>query len=153
MTNAQILKKVEEILLPVVDEAGLELVDVEYTKEGDRRYLRIFIDKPEGITHEDCSYVSERIDPLLDEKVPIAQAYTLEVSSPGLERPLKKPADFQRFAGRDVNITTFNAIAGSKKHTGVLKGLKEQSVVVAIGGVEHEIALEQIASARLAFRF
>ena len=153
MANEQILRKVEGILLPVVEQAGLELVDVEYTKEGGRWYLRIFIDKPEGITHEDCCYVSEQIDPLLDEKVPMSQAYTLEVSSPGIERPLKKLADFQRFAGKEAVISTFMAIDGRKKFTGTLKGVREHYIIVEIDNIEQEIALEQIASARLAFTF
>lgn len=153
MAKQKIVDLVEEMALPVVQEAGLELVDVEFVKEGGRWYLRIFIDKPGGIDIEDCRYVSERLDKLLDEKDPIPQSYALEVSSPGIERPLKKRDDYNRFAGRLANITTFVPYQGKKKFNGRIKGLRENDVVLEINGSELLIPLKHVASARLEVEF
>src|SRR5665647_974104 len=107
MAKTKIVEQVEEIITPCVQESGLELVDVEFVKEGGSWYLRIYIDKPGGIGLEDCGRLSQKIDRLLDEKDPIPQSYYLEVSSPGIERPLKKISDYNRFAGELALITTF----------------------------------------------
>jgi len=149
----RIVKLVQQMALPVAQEAGMELVDVEFQKEGGRWYLRIFIDKPQGINHEDCRLISEKIDRLLDEKDPIPHSYVLEVSSPGVERPLKSLADFNRFSGKLVNIVTFAPVNGRKKFRGRLKGVQIADVVIDMEGVELFIPLEQIASARLAAEF
>jgi len=145
-----VVEIVRQIALPVVQEAGMELVDVEFLKEGGHWYLRIFIDKPEGIDHEDCRFVSERIDRLLDEKDPIPHSYTLEVSSPGIERPIKKLEDYNRFMGKLAVITTFAPVNGRKKFSGRLLGTRMGDVAIDIDGAEFIIPLEQIASARLA---
>lgn len=150
MASHQVVKLVQQIALPIVKEAGIELVDVEFLKEGGCWYLRMFIDKPDGISHEDCRFVSERIDRLLDEKVPISHSYTLEVSSPGIERPIKKLEDYSRFKGRSAVVTTFVPINGRKKFSGRLKGTRMGNVVIDIDGAELFIPYEQIASARLA---
>ncbi|MDF9407282.1 MAG: Ribosome maturation factor RimP [Pelotomaculum sp. PtaB.Bin013] len=150
MASHQVVKLVQQIALPIVQEAGIELVDVEFLKEGGRWYLRIFIDKPDGISHEDCRFVSERIDRLLDEKVPISHSYSLEVSSPGIERPIKKLEDYSRFKERSAVVTTFVPINGRKKFSGRLMGTRMGNVVIDIDGTELCIPLEQIASARLA---
>jgi len=150
VASHQVVKIVQQIALPVVQEAGMELVDVEFLKEGGRWYLRIFIDKPEGIDHEDCRLVSERIDRLLDEKDPISQSYTLEVSSPGIERPIKKLEDYNRFKGKMAVITTFAPINGRKKFSGRIMGTRMGDVVIDIDDAELFIPFDQIASARLA---
>ena len=130
MSKKKITEIVEEIALPVVQEAGLELVDVDYVKEGGHWYLRIFIDKPGGVGIEDCRFISLKIDKLLDEKDPIPQAYSLEVSSPGIDRPLKKPADFNRYKGRKAIIKTYQPINGKKEFSGRLEGVQADSVVL-----------------------
>lgn len=150
MASEQVVKQVRQIALPIVQEAGMELVDVEFLKEGGHWYLRVFIDKPDGINHEDCRFVSEKIDKLLDEKVQVAHEYNLEVSSPGIERPLKKLEDYQRFIGNDAIITTFAPINGRKKFNGCLQGIRGGNVVIDINGAELLVSLDQIASARLA---
>jgi ribosome maturation factor RimP len=150
VASHQVVEIVRQIALPVVQEAGMELVDVEFLKEGGHWYLRIFIDKPEGIDHEDCRFVSERIDRLLDEKDPIPHSYTLEVSSPGIERPIKKLEDYNRFMGKLAVITTFAPVNGRKKFSGRLLGTRMGDVAIDIDGAEFIIPLEQIASARLA---
>ena len=149
MTSTQIVREVERLLQPVLLGAGLELWDVEFVKEGGAWFLRIFIDKPEGIDHEDCRFVSESIDPLLDEKVPVGRSYTLEVSSPGIERPLKKVTDFERFVGSNIAVSTFGAINGRKKVEGNLKAVNPGGILLEINGTDVPIPFKQIASARL----
>ena len=99
-------QKTEEILNPIVEEYGFELVDVEYVKEGSTWYLRAYIDKPGGICIDDCEAVSRRLSDILDEKDYIDDAYILEVSSPGLGRPLRKEKDFRRSLGEEVEVRT-----------------------------------------------
>ena len=103
---------VERLSAPVVEELGMELVDVEFVKEGGRWMLRVYIDKPGGIGLDDCERVSQSLDTMLDEKDPIPQTFYLEVSSPGIERPLKKLRDFQRFCGHRVNVSTYAPLEG-----------------------------------------
>ena len=114
-------QKTEEILLPIVEEYGFELVDVEYVKEGSNWYLRAYIDKPVGIGVNDCEVVSRRLSDILDEKDYIEDSYILEVSSPGLGRPLKKEKDFKRSLGEEVEIRTYRMIDRKKEFTGILK--------------------------------
>lgn len=117
-------QKTEEILLPITEEYGFELVDVEYVKEGSTWYLRAYIDKPGGIDINDCEKVSRRLSDLLDEKDYIEDAYILEVSSPGLGRPLKKEKDFKRSMGEEVEIRTYRMIDKQKEFTGVLTRIR-----------------------------
>ena len=124
-------QKTEEILLPIVEEYGFELVDVEYVKEGSNWYLRAYIDKPGGIGVNDCEVVSRRLSDILDEKDYIEDAYIFEVSSPGLGRPLKKEKDFQRSLGEEVEIRTYRAIEKQKEFTGILKEFDKESVTIA----------------------
>ncbi len=149
MKKGKVVAVVEEIVAPVVSALGLELVDITFTKEGGRWFLRIFIDKPGGVGLDDCQEVSEKIDPLLDEQDPIPQSYTLEVSSPGLERPLKKPADFERFTGKKINLSTFGPIEGRRKFKGRLIAANGHSVTLQVAGQDVVIPMEQIAAARL----
>jgi ribosome maturation factor RimP len=154
MSRRKTTEVVKELVLPVVQEAGLELVDLEFTKEGGHWYLRIFIDKPGGVGIEDCRYVSLKIDKLLDEKDPIPQAYSLEVSSPGIERPLKKPDDYNRYIGRMATITTYQPVNGKKKFSGRLAGLQAGNVVLDTGGSgQMLIPMAQVALAQLEVEF
>lgn len=149
MAKNNVAAVVEEISAPVIDEMGLDLVDVEFAKEGGRWILRIFIDKPGGVGHSDCEAVSKRLDTLLDEKDPIPQSYYLEVSSPGIERPLKNLRDFQRFKGQMVRVTTFTPLEGRKKFTGKLGEVSEGAVIIEEEGGNTAVPMDQIASARL----
>lgn len=153
VANNSVAAVAENISAPVVEEMGLELVDVEYLKEGGRRILRVYIDKPGGVGHDDCEAVSKRLDALLDEKDPIPQSYYLEVSSPGIERPLKKLRDFQRFAGHMIRVTTFAPLEGRKKFTGRLAGVEEGALILEDNGNPVSIPLDQVASARLHVEF
>lgn len=154
MSKAKVTAQVEEIAKPIVDSLQLELVEVEYVKEGANWYLRVYIDKPGGVDLDDCQAVSEQLDKLLDEKDPIPNSYILEVSSPGIERPLKRPEDYQRFAGKLVNIKTYAPIDGQKSISGKLIGLEQgDTVVIEIDGKQLRLPLNSIASARLAIEF
>jgi ribosome maturation factor RimP len=148
---------VEQLALPIAEASGVELVDVEYKKEGSHWYLRVYIDKPGGVDIDDCSRFSEALSERLDETDPIPGTYFLEVSSPGAERPLKKPADFERAVGRFVRVSLYEPVDGQKVHEGLLvrydaSGLAlEQNVKGRVRLVE--IPLDKVASARLAVQF
>lgn len=153
MAKNTVVDKVTEAVAPIIQEAALELVDVEYVKEGGNWYLRVFIDKPGGVELDDCQSMSQKIDMLLDELDPIPQAYFLEVSSPGLERPLKKSEDFERFQGHLVTITTFAPINGAKSFTGKLLGVAEEGIMLDVKGKKVILPQQQVAASRLAVEF
>ncbi len=153
MSKKDIPAMVENLALPIAQEVGLELVDVEFVKEGPHWYLRVFLDKDGGLEVEDCCAMSERLSNILDEKDPIPQAYMLEVSSPGLERPLKKKADFTKYTGRLVRVKAFAPIAGKKEVVAQLRGLDNEDVVLAVDNEEIKVPLEKIASIRLEIEF
>ncbi len=145
---------VEELVLPVVDAKDIELVDVEYVKEAGEYYLRIYLEKEGGISLNDCEAVSREINPILDEKDPIAENYYLEVCSPGLDRPLKKEKDFVRYAGREVEIKLYKPFNGTKQLEGELVGLTEdKKIKVIIDDNEVEFDKKEIAIIRLLVRF
>ncbi len=153
MSKKRTVEIVEELITPCVRESGMELVDVEFVKEGPYWYLRIFVDQPGGIGIEDCGYLSGKIDRLLEEQDPIPQSYHLEVSSPGLERPLKKLADFNRFVGNLAVITTFAPYNGKKNLTGRIAAVCEDNIILDSEGSELTIHYSQVASARLKAEF
>ncbi len=135
-------------------EAGFELVDVEYVKEAGTWYLRAYIDKPGGITVDDCEAVSRKFSDILDEKDYIEDSYIFEVSSPGLGRPLKKEKDFQRSLGEDVEIRTYRPIEGQKEFEGVLKAFDKNTVTIAYeDDTEQVFQRNEIALIRLALDF
>ena len=122
--------RTEKLMLPIVEEMNFELVDVEYVKEGGTYFLRAYIDKEGGITINDCETVSRRLSDLLDEADFIPDSYILEVSSPGLGRPLKKDKDFARSIGKEVEIRLFQAVNRKKEFTGVLSAYDKDSVTI-----------------------
>ncbi|MBZ5630155.1 MAG: ribosome maturation factor RimP [Acidobacteriia bacterium] len=126
---------VRQIAERVTASQGLELVDVEFRGGGKARMLRLFIDKPGGVTHEDCAFVSREVGTILDveDAVP-GGSYTLEVSSPGLDRKLMKPSDFERFAGRRVRLTAREPVEGNRHFEGRLQGLQAGRVALEVGG-------------------
>ena len=147
-------QKTEEILLPIVEEYGFELVDVEYVKEGSNWYLRAYIDKPGGIGVNDCEVVSRELSDILDEKDFIDEAYILEVSSPGLGRPLKKEKDYIRSMGKEVEIRTYRAINREKEFYGILSAYDENTVTIKTeDGTEMTFEKSDIALIRLALDF
>ncbi len=128
--NEALEQRIALLVEPLVREKGLELVNVEYIKEGAHWYLRLYIDKDGGVDMDDCSGVSHAVSEMLDEKNPIPQAYMLEVSSPGLERPLKKEDDFVRFQGSLVTVHTASPFQGFKEFSGILVGLIDDEIVL-----------------------
>ena len=147
-------QKTEEILNPIMEELEFELVDVEYVKEGGTWYLRAYIDKPGGINVDDCEVVSRRLSDILDEKDYIEEAYILEVSSPGLGRPLKKEKDFKRSLGEEVDVRTYRMIEKQKEFTGLLKDYDDATVTIEMeDGTLKTFEKSDIALIRLAFDF
>ena len=124
------ISKTEVLIQPIVDQHGFELVDVEYVKEGSNWYLRAYIDKPGGITINDCEVVSRALSDKLDETDFISDAYILEVSSPGLGRPIKKDKDFQRNMDKEIEIHLYRAIDGNKQYVGMLKSYDKETITI-----------------------
>jgi len=122
-------------------------------KEGGNWFLRVFVDKEGGIDIDDCGRISEFLSDRLDESDPIESAYFLEVSSPGAERPLKKPQDFEKAVGQHVFITTYEPLDGLKEFEGTLVSYDETRCVVQVGKKKHELPAGKVASARLAILF
>lgn len=146
--------KVEAWLLPVMEENHFELVDVEYVREAGIWYLRAYIDKEGGIAVDDCEVVSRRLGEWLDKEDFIEDSYILEVSSPGLGRPLKKEKDYVRSIGKDVDIKLYKALNKQKEYTGVLKSYDQNTVTLTMED-ESELVFQKadIALIRLAFDF
>jgi ribosome maturation factor RimP len=152
--NAPTIKSiVENFATSYLEENGLSLVDVEYVKEGSNWFLRIYVDKEGGIDIDDCGRVSEFISTKLDELDPITEAYFLEVSSPGAERPLKSAEDVTKAIGKQVFVMTNEQINGAKEFEGRLDGFDGTTLTVVIGRRKHAIPYDKVASARLAIVF
>jgi len=154
---AGIVRAVTEMAEPFLAREGFELVEVEFVEEGGNRYLRVFVDKEGGIDVDECGRISEYLSAELDKRDPIPDAYILEVSSPGAERPLKKPEDFRRAVGRHVYIRTEEPVEGAKEFEGTL--LSYDGDIVKVRAVrkgrrkEYAIRADNIAFARLALLF
>ena len=148
-----VIKNVETVALPVLEELGFELVEVQYRREQNGWVLRLIIDKQDGISLGDCAAVSREISQLLDIEEFIDQAYNLEVSSPGLNRPLKRMADFERFIGRLAKIKTTEPVAGEHVFVGKINKTEGESIILEVGGKEVIIQFIQIAKARLEVEF
>ena len=154
MSRKNIESTVMDYLQPITLEFKYEIVDVEYLKEGSSWFLRIYIDKPGGITIDDCEKTSRALELVLDEKDPIKTPYILEVSSPGLDRPLKKEADFKRAQGKLVDIKLYQPLDHKKEYQGILQELKDDQVTIVINEDETIVfPLKDIAIARLAIVF
>jgi ribosome maturation factor RimP len=153
-----IADQARSLLEPVLARDGYELVEVEWLRLAGRWTLRVFIDKPGGVHVDDCQLVSRTIEPILDVEDFIEPAYDLEVSSPGLDRPLRKPVDFDRYAGQRVHVKSYGPVAdttpgspGRKHWTGILKGFRDGAVEIDVDGVLHRVPHDQIAKAHLEF--
>lgn len=147
---AKVPEQVRTIATPLLTAAGFELVHVECQREQAGRVLRLYVDKPGGVSLHDCAQISRQVGDLLDIYLEHVGAYSLEVSSPGSERPLGQEADYERFAGRLVRIRTTQAIGGQRNFTGTLLGLSEGNVRLRVKDAELSISLSQIRKARLA---
>jgi len=149
-TYGKIEKSVLEVLHPIVTENSCELVDVKYLRERGGRILRIYLDKQGGITVDDCANVSRELSVILDAYDVIPQhSYTLEVSSPGLRRPLNKQSDYERFKGRKVKIRTTDIVEGRKVFSGTLLGMKEEMILVEVEGHSYSVPFDSVRKANL----
>jgi len=147
-----IIEKAMSLALPICEAQGVTLWDVEFKKEGPDWFLRFFIDKEGGVGIEDCERFSRAIDPVLDEADPIEQSYVLEVSSPGVERVLKKPEHFDRFIGEQVEMKLFKAVDGKKVFKGRLLSFDNGVVAIQLESGENiEVPLADTAYVKLAF--
>ena len=149
--------KVTEIVAqfakPIVEAHGCELWDVEYVREGDQRFLRLYIDKEGGVDITDCEAISRAVDPILDEKDPIAESYHFEVCSAGLERALKRPGDFARFMDSPVLVKLYRPKNGMKEFPGILRGYEEGRVTVEMGKDTLTFEKSEVALVRLRVEF
>lgn len=155
--SKKVTEIVEQLVMPIVEEMNLELVHIEYVKEGKNWFLRVFVDSDNGIDIEECGIVSERLSEKLDELDPITHNYFLEVSSPGAERPLKKESDFTKAIGKNVYIKTYEPIEDKKVFEGVLTDFNGEVITITITIKTRkktiEIPYAKVASARLAVSF
>ena len=151
MNRKEVVQQVEEIVRPLAQRMGLEVVDVQMVGDIHRPVLRVLMDRPDGgITVEECARANEALSRQLDLYDLFASSHTIEVSSPGLDRPLRTDADFRRFAGRRAEITTFAPIAGQRRFRGMLLGVVGDAVVVQIDARQVHVSKGEIAQARLA---
>ena len=152
-----VAEKVHRLLEPIIVREGFELVEVEWGREGPSWVLRLFVDRPGGVTIDHCQELSRIVEPVLDVEDLIEPAYNLEVSSPGLDRPLRKPSDFERFAGQRAHVKTYGPIDtehGPRKNwTGTLRGFKDGAVEIEVDGALHRVPHDRIAKAHLEYDF
>lgn len=153
MSKKDIESRTEELLLPIAERAGVHIYDVEYVKEGSDWYLRAFIDKDGGVDIVDCENVSRELSAELDRYDYIAEAYILEVSSPGLGRTLRRERHFINSMGEEVEIKTYKAIDGQKEFVGILKEYNNGDVTIESDGEQRIFPKADIASVRLTFDF
>ncbi len=143
------LEKIEQLLRPLAESIQCDLITCEWTQEMGRRILRLYIDKPEGIVVEDCERFSNLINPLLDVEDLISQSYDLEVSSPGVNRPLKRLKDFERFIGQTIKVKTYTPLDGRSRYKGKLLEATETLIKVEVDRQEYKIPLSEIEKANL----
>lgn len=146
-------EKTEKLLLPIVNQAKVEIYDVEYVKEGSEFYLRCYIDKEGGVNIDDCETVSRALSDALDREDFIEDAYILEVSSPGLGRALKKEKHLQRSIGKDVEVRTFRPVNGVKDYLGSLKAFDNDTLTLLVADEELVFQRKDIAVIKLALDF
>ena len=139
---------------PIVEAHGCQLWDVEYVREGSERFLRLYLDKPDGtVDINDCEAISRAVDPILDEKDPIPESYHFEVCSAGLERALKRPGDFERFMGSTVTVKLYRPRNGLKEIPGILRGYEDGKVTVEAGKETITFEKSEVALVRLRVEF
>lgn len=150
---SKISELTEKLAAPIVADEGCSLWDVEYVKEAGTWYLRIYIDKPEGICINDCENISRRLDPLLDEEDYIPDSYVFEVCSAGADRVLKRDSDFEAFLGAEVELKLYKAVDGEKAFCGILSSHDAERTVLNINDEEHYFDNSAIAQVRLHVSF
>jgi len=153
MAKGSIPQVIEELAEPIIRSQGLELVDVEYKKEGKNWFLRLFIDKEGGVNVEDCKTVSRLMEDMIEVEDLIQAHYILEVSSPGLDRPIKKEKDFLRYQGKTIQVSTYSPIDSRKKFKGIIEKYENETLFLKMDDRTVEIPIGNLASARLEIEF
>ena len=149
----KITEKVTQMALPIVEAHGCTLWDVEYVREGSEYFLRLYLDKEGGVDINDCEAMSRAMDPILDEEDPIPESYHFEVCSAGLERPLKRPSDFERFMGEPIMVKLYRPRNGLKEIPGILRGYENGCVTVEAGKETITFQKSEVALVRLRVEF
>lgn len=149
----KITEQVTSFAQPIVEANGCSLWDVEYVREGSERFLRLYIDKEGGVNINDCEAIARAVDPILDEKDPIPESYHFEVCSAGLERPLKRPGDFEKFMGSPILVKLYRPRNGLKEIPGILRGYEEGKVTVEAGKETITFEKSEVALVRLRVEF
>ena len=159
IAQESVAERTRQLLEPVLERDGYELVEVEWQREGPSWVLRLFIDRKGGVNIDDCQVVSRTVEPILDVEDFIAPSYHLEVSSPGVQRPMRKPSDFQRFSGQRAHLRAYGPVASApgaaprRNWTGVLRGFHEGTVEIEVEGTLHRVPHSQLAKAHLEYDF
>ncbi len=147
---SKVTERVRALAEPIAEQCGCEIWDVEYVREAGAWYLRVYIDKPGGVSIDDCEAVSRAMDPVLDEADPVPTSYIFEVSSAGAERALKRPGDFERFIGEQVEVRHYQPVLGAKSHVGTLAARSEDgTVTIVVKGESMSFPSAQVAQVRL----
>lgn len=149
----KVTEKVQALVQSIVENQGCSLWDVEYVREGDTRFLRLYIDKDGGVDITDCEAISRAADPVLDEADPIAESYVFEVCSAGIERALKRPSDFEKFMGSAVLVKLYRPKNGTKEFPGVLRGYDDGRVTIEYAGEMLTFEKSEVALVRLRVEF
>ena len=149
MTPQELVRRAWQELEPHLVEQGFELVELETASQGSRGILRLYVDRAGGVTLDHCVAVSQVLGPVLDASELLADSYVLEVSSPGFDRPVRKPVDFERFAGERIIVRTVVPVSGRKKFKGVLRGYSDGVVRVECDGAEYAVAIDNVQRANL----
>jgi ribosome maturation factor RimP len=144
-----IVERVRTLVAPYLEDNGVELVEITYRREQAGMTLKLLVDTPGGIRIDECESLNDHLSALLDEEDVIAEHYVIEVSSPGLDRPIKTDRDFERSIGKRIEVTTFAPVDGKKTHEGALIGMDKGNIVIESSGVSTVIPREKIALARL----
>ncbi len=159
IAQESVADRARQLLEPVLARDGFDLVEVEWQREGGGWVLRLYVDKAGGVGIDDCQAASRLVETMLDVEDFIEPAYSLEVSSPGVERPIRKSQDFQRFAGQRAKVRAYGPIESAaglsprKQWTGVLRGFADGAVEIDVDGVVHRIPIERVAKAHLEYDF
>jgi ribosome maturation factor RimP len=148
-----VVNQVAELVEPILDEMGIELVDVEFLSQSGKWVLRLYIDKEAGVTIDDCVRVSREIGDLIDVKEAVTHEYTLEVSSPGIDRPLRKEKDFVGAIGKKVKVRMITPIDGRRSFTGYLKGFENDTLYIDIDGSSVTLPWAEVEKANLIYEF
>ncbi len=148
-----IARRIEALIREAVEDEGFELVGVELAQTGRSPVLRVYVDRPGGVTISDCAYMSRRVGVLLEVDDFIPGSYTLEVSSPGLERPLFREADYRRFLGREIRLLAVEKIEGRRNFAGRIKGFSNGAVQLDCEGETFSVPLDRVKKAHLVYRF